>query len=146
MSGEGKTEFILRQLDRCPGKRILIVDSGNGFNAEAIALLRSRNEVIIDFEPGDTVMTGRYHNRRGMIGLAISAMAGLVGIAASGAEAMRAFCSMDNGPSFGQRYGSNPRSTGNGGMGRGAVMRSKRASKRLRNIRKHNKSAHRGSR
>ena len=72
----------------------------------------------------------------------IASAAVLTMVAGAGALADRAFGTIDAvfdsfvpQPSFGQRYGNNPRSTGNGGNGRGAVARAKRAARTRRNIR-----------
>lgn len=50
----------------------------------------------------------------------------------AGESALAYMASAGSGPTFGQRYGSNPRSTGNGGNGRGAVARMKRAKAKRR--------------
>lgn len=142
--------MTLREVDRCPGKRILLVEDLS--NAGLMRAVMRRNELAhIYIDEGDYDMSG--FNRGSMRGLAVAVMAATIAgfdklkaAAVDGKQAIQAFCSMSEGPSFGQRYGANPRSTGNGGLGRGNVMRSKRASKRMRNIRKHTKSAHRGSR
>lgn len=58
----------------------------------------------------------------------------LAGAFASGQQALSALANSARGPSFGQRYGNNPRSY-NGGVRSGAAA-AKRASRRSRNIAK----------
>ena len=43
------------------------------------------------------------------------------------------------GGSFGQRYGGNPKSTENGGKGRGNPAQARRQAKKRRNLKKRNK-------
>lgn len=55
-------------------------------------------------------------------------------LASAGAAAMAWLANSSPGPTFGQRYGNNPRSTANGGKGRGAAARIQRAAARERNL------------
>ena len=74
------------------------------------------------------------HNRRISLAIALGAM--LAGVAGIGQSVMNHLTSSAPPPTFGQRYGGNPRSTANGGAGRGAVARMKRAARKRNNIRK----------
>lgn len=79
------------------------------------------------------------HNRRLNIASAMALL--LSGVAAIGDKVLASMAHMPAPASFGSRYGGNPARTSNGGQGRGAVARSKRAAKRRANIRKHPRSA-----
>lgn len=61
-------------------------------------------------------------------------------LAHTGREILDAVCSGAAPPSFGMRYGNAPRGL-NGGQGRGAVARSKRAARKRRNVSKHPRGA-----
>lgn len=75
------------------------------------------------------------HNRRVSLATALGAM--FAGVAGIGAAVLHHLAHAAPPSTFGQRYGANPRSTANGGNGRGAVARSKRAARKRNNIRKH---------
>jgi len=74
-------------------------------------------------------------NRRVSLAVALRAM--FAGVAGAGMSILNHLAQSAPPSTFGQRYGSNPRSTANGGAGRGAVARSKRLARKRNNIRKH---------
>lgn len=122
----------------------VIVDATAGLRA--LCESGKLNQVAIpqlETEGREYIEMGNF-NRSRISGLAIAVMAGALGVAGlTGQQAITAFTNMSDGLSFGQRYGANPRSTGNGGY-RHSYAAQKRAKNRRRNIAKHNKSAHRG--
>ena len=115
--------------------RVLIVDSNEGIRAgllDAIAKRGNGEIVVIDYKTGESEM----RNRMGAMAVALASAFGVLGEAgrSAGESVMRFMAASSPGPTFGQRYGANPRSTGNGGQGRGTVARMKRAARTRRNI------------
>lgn len=78
-----------------------------------------------------------HHGRSRLASLMVALAAGVAGI---GNAALGALANAAIPPSFGQSYGGNPRSTGNGGQGRGNAARAKRAARKRANLRKHPRS------
>lgn len=77
------------------------------------------------------------HGRSRITGLMVALAAGIVG---AGRQLLNAMHTTAPQATFGQRYGGNPRSTANGGQGRGNAARAKRAAKKRANLRKHPRS------
>lgn len=110
-------------------------------NAEFVALATEHGYTLEVYEPLPTgSLTGAsemaIRNRMGAMAVALASAFGVLGEAGrSAGESVMRFMANTPGPaSFGQRYGGNPRSTGNGGQGRGNVARMKRAARTRRNI------------
>lgn len=116
--------------------RILIVGDDAINSAaliDAIAKLGDGTTVVVDYKTGESEMA---MSRIGSMAAALAASFGVLGesMRSAGESALNFMANSNSGPTFGQRYGGNPRSTGNGGQGRGNVARMKRAAKTRRNI------------